>query len=123
MEITGILVKKLSEREGVSKTTGNPWKNAEFLVELPGQYPRHVNFTVKDGQVGRISHFDSLIGKMVTLTFNIDAREYNGRWYNDIEAYGIVEYIDQTTRQANIAAAQSQQTQQADGEKKDDLPF
>ena len=59
MEITGILHQKLGQREGVSQSNGNPWKIAEYLVEIPGQYPRHTVFKVKDGQVGRIARFDS----------------------------------------------------------------
>ena len=133
MEITGILVKQTSINTGVSKQSGNPWKIAEYLLEVPGQYPRHVNFKVSDGQVGRLARFDSLIGKNVTVSFDIDAHEYKDRWFNEISAWGVVEYIDQTTRQANIAAAQ-QQTEQAatdqqttdnikGGDGKDDLPF
>ena len=140
MEITGILVKKVGEREGVSQRNGLPWKTAEFLVEVPGQYPRHTNFSVRDGQVGRISRFESLIGKTVTVSFDIDAHESQGRWFNDITAWGIMEYVDATTRQANIEAAQAAQKpageaagttaapqapqqQQQEVEKKDDLPF
>jgi len=137
MEITGILVKQTSLKEGVSKQSGNPWKIAEYLVEVPGQYPRHAVFRVSDGTVGRIARFDSLVGKMVTVSFDIDAHEYEGRWFNEVGAWGIMEYIDQTTRQANIAAAQAQQpadgakptaqpaaTQPTEEEAKgDDLPF
>ena len=129
MEITGILVKKVGEREGVSQRNGLPWKTGEYLVEIPGQYPRHVNFSVRDGQVGRIARFDSLVGKTVTVSFDIDAHEHEGRWYNEINAWGIVEYVNATTRQANIEAAQSGQQpspteqQNQEGEKNDDLPF
>ena len=136
MEVTGILVKKVGERSGVSKTTGNPWKTGEYLVEIPGQYPKRINFQVNDGNVGRLSRFDSLIGKMVTVSFDIDAHKHEGRWFNEIKAWGVFEYIDQTTREANIAAAQSQEheqggdaavvpqpTENSGEEKGDDLPF
>ena len=136
MEVTGILVKQIAVREGVSQRNGNPWKIGEYLVEIPGQYPRHIAFRVSDGQVGRLARFDSLIGKTVTVSFDIDAHEHEGRWFNEIKAWGVLEYIDQTTREANIAAAQSQEQEQGgdaaavpqptdnDGEKKgDDLPF
>ena len=118
MELTGILIKKVGEREGVSQRNGNPWKIAEYLVEVPGQYPRHTVFSVSDGQVGRIARFDSLIGKNVTVSFDLDAHEYNGRWFNDITAWGIMEYVASTTRQANINAAQQQA-----GEQQADAPF
>ena len=138
MEVTGILVKKTGEREGVSSRNGMPWKIAEYLIEIPGQYPRHINFRVSDGQVGRLARFDSLVGKTVTVSFDIDAHEYEGRWFNELNAWGVIEYVDSATRQANIAAAQqkpagesagttaapqSPQQQQQEGEKKDDLPF
>lgn len=140
MEVTGILVKKTGEREGVSSRNGMPWKIAEYLIEIPGQFPRHINFRVSDGQVGRLARFDSLVGKTVTVSFDIDAHEYEGRWFNELNAWGIIEYVDSTTRQANIAAAQAAQKpageaagttaapqapqqQQQEGEKKDGLPF
>lgn len=93
MEQTGILLKKLDEHSGVSQRTGNAWKNAEFLMEVPGQYPQHINFTVADGQSGRIAHFENHIGKTVTVSFDIDAHEYNGRWYNEVKAWGCKEYV------------------------------
>lgn len=129
MEITGILVKKTSEREGVSSKSGLPWKMAEYLVEVPGQYPRHINFRVSDGQVGRLSRFDSMVGKMVTVSFDIDAHEYEGRWFNELNAWGIMEYLNSTQRQANMAAAAEAAgtetkipEQEAEGND-DDLPF
>ena len=136
MEVTGILVKQIAVREGVSQRNGNPWKIGEYLVEIPGQYPRHIAFRVSDGQVGRLARFDSLIGKMVTVSFDIDAHEYEGRWFNEIGAWGVMEYITDDKRQANIAAAQAQQAgqqpaadaagtvaQETDGGENDDLPF
>ena len=92
---------------------------------------------MSDGQVGRLARFDSLVGKTVTVSFDIDAHEYEGRWFNELNAWGVIEYMDSATRQANIAAAQQQkpagesagtvageqQAQQQEGEKKDDLPF
>ena len=107
MEITGILVKQVAVREGVSQRNGQPWKIAEYLLEIPGQYPRHINFRVSDGQVGRIARFDSLVGKTVTVSFDIDAHEHEGRWFNEIGAWGVMEYINQTQRVANMVAAQN----------------
>lgn len=123
MELTGILVKKLSEREGVSKSTGNAWKTAEFLFEVPGQYPRHIVFNVRDGQTGRIAQFDAMIGKTVIVPFSLDAREYEGRWYNDVAAYGVREYVAAAPtalpNQPSTPAADSGQP----AAQKENLPF
>lgn len=138
MEIVGILMRKLGEREGVSQRNGNPWKIAEYLVEVPGQYPRHIVFKASDGQVGRIARFDSLIGKTVTVSFDLDAHESDGRWFNDIQAWGIMEYVvgrkipttkvapDPAPEAANVAQPEQppmvESGQTANG-KGDDLPF
>lgn len=93
MELTGILMKKIGERTGVSPRNGNAWKMAEFLIEVPGQNPRHTVFQVSDGQQSRITRFESLIGKTVTVSFDLDAHEYQDRWFNDVKAWGIMEYV------------------------------
>lgn len=92
MEITGIIIKKLSEREGVSKRTGSKWKTADFLFEVPGMYPRNIVFTVKDGQTGRVGYFEGMMGRTVVVSFGIDAHEHEGRWYNEVGAYGVRVY-------------------------------
>jgi hypothetical protein len=109
MEQTGILVRKLDERTGVSQRTGNTWRQAEFLLEVPGQYPSHISFTVADGQSGRIAHFEKHIGKTVTVSFDINASEYNGRWYNDLRAWGCKEYVAGNTVQQPQAEASQQE--------------
>ena len=96
MEITGFLVKKLSERNGESQN--GAWRQAEFLVEVPGNRPRRINFAVRDGNVGRIARFESLVGKTVTVSFDIDAREWQGKWFNDLNAWGIMEYASEVAK-------------------------
>jgi hypothetical protein len=130
MEITGILMRKLGEREGVSTRNGNPWKIGEYLVEIPGQYPRHINFRVSDGQVGRLARFESMIGKTVTVSFDIDAHEHEGRWYNEINAWGIMEYVvGRKTPQTTVApepqgtAAAAPTTEQSQEGGGNGLPF
>lgn len=91
MDIKGLLKQKIGEKTGVSSRNGNPWKIAEYLVEIPGNYPKNVLVQVSDGQSQRIARFDSLVGKTVTVSFDIDANLYNGRWYNKLQAWGIME--------------------------------
>ena len=98
MEIIGILVQKLNERSGISQSNGQAWKSAEYLIEMPAMnYPKHMVVSVMDGLDGRLARFDAVLGKTVKLRFDIDAREYQGRWFNDIRAYAATEYVAQAT--------------------------
>lgn len=126
MELTGILLRKLGERAGTSSRNGNEWKMAEFLIEVPGNYPRHTVFQVSDGQQNRISRFESLIGKTVKVSFDLDAHEWQGRWFNDIIAWGVMEYVVQA-KQPPIGEKNEETTeavtQEGGKDAKDDLPF
>ena len=109
MEVRGKLTQKVGERKGVAQN-GTEWRRAEFLVEVPGRFPTKIVFSVRNVQ-NRIERFESLIGKDVEVSFDINAREYQGRWFNDVEAWGILNLED-------IKSA-GQQTQQSG----DKLPF
>ena len=55
---------------------------------MPGQYTRHCVFTVFGED--RIKQLNIQNGEDLTVQFDIDAREYNGRWYNDFKAYNVI---------------------------------
>ena len=57
-------------------------------MEIPGQFPRHMVFNVFGED--RLKQFNIQQGQDYTVSFDIDAREFNGRWYNDIRAYNVV---------------------------------
>jgi len=60
----------------------------EYVIEIPGQYPRKMMFNIFGED--RIKQFNIQAGEEITVQFDIDAREFNGRWYNDIRAYNII---------------------------------
>lgn len=120
MEVTGIILQKLGESTGTGAKTGMPWRIAEFLFEIPGEYKRHINFKVRDGQYGLIERFESLSGKVVKVSFGIEAHESNGRWYNEIRAWGVMEYVsgkmpaaDAVTAGGSIPGAADAESQRA----------
>lgn len=86
MEITGKIIAVLPERGGVSKT-GNQWKAQEYVLETHEQYPRKICFNVFGAD--KISQFNIQAGEEMTVSFDINAREYDGRWYNDIRAWRV----------------------------------
>jgi hypothetical protein len=87
MELTGKIIAVLEPRGGVSSRTGNAWKSQDFVIEVPGQYPRKCVFTVFGED--RLNQFNIQMGEDLTVSFDIDAREFNGRWYNDVRAYNV----------------------------------
>ena len=86
MEITGKIIAVLPERGGISKT-GNEWKMQEYVLETTEQYPKKMCFNVFGAD--KIAQFNIQAGEEVVVSFDINAREYNGRWYNDIRAWRV----------------------------------
>ena len=86
MEITGRIIAVLPERGGVSKT-GNEWKMQEYVLETHEQYPKKLCFNVFGAD--KIAQFNIQAGEELTVSFDINAREYNGRWYDDIRAWRV----------------------------------
>lgn len=87
MELTGKIITEFNERGGVSNRTGNEWKAKSFVLEVPGEYPRKLVFDVFG--TDRLQAFNIQVGETLTVHFDIDAHEYNGRWFNDIRAFRI----------------------------------
>ena len=88
MELTGKIIAVLDGKSGTSSKTGNPWMMQGYVIEVPGQYPRRCVFTVFGED--KIKQLNIQNGEDLTIQFDIDAREYNGRWYNDIRAYNVI---------------------------------
>ena len=87
MELTGKVIAILQANSGVSARTGNPWMSQEYVIEVPGQFPRKMMFRVFGED--RIKQFNIQAGKEITVQFDIDAHEYNGRWFNEIRAFSV----------------------------------
>ena len=87
MDLTGKIIAILPANSGVSARTGNPWMNQEYVLEVPGQYPRRMLFRVFGED--RIKQFNIQAGEEVTVQFDIDAHEYQGRWFNQINAFNV----------------------------------
>jgi hypothetical protein len=97
MEIQGKIISALPERSGTSQRTGNTWKVQEFVVETHDQYPKKMVFEVFGED--RLQRFNIQVGQEVNVAFDIDAHEYNGRWFNSIRAYD----VRQVDNQAPVA--------------------
>ncbi len=97
MEFTGKIIAILPVRGGVSKT-GNEWKVQEYVIEDHGQYPRKMCFEVFGGE--RIEQFNIKMDEELTVSVDIDARQWQDRWFNSIRAWKV--------ERTSAAAAQAQ---------------
>lgn len=86
MEITGIIKKIYPLQEGKSKTTGNPWRSMEFLLETEEKYPQSACFLLMNDNCTR---FDIKEGDKVKVQFDMKAREWENKGYNSLNAWRV----------------------------------
>lgn len=86
MELTGKVIVVYPVKEGVGKTSGNPWKTQEFVIETREQYPKKCCLQVMNDNVER---FALQVGMEVHVKFDITAREWEGRYFNTLTAWEV----------------------------------
>jgi len=86
MEIVGKIIQVLPAQEGVGRN-GNPWKLQGYVLETIENYPRKVHFEVFGED--KIKNNPCDIDQIVTVSYDIESREFNGRWYTSIRAWKI----------------------------------
>ncbi len=87
MEITGKIIQVLEPRKGISARTGNEWVCGQYVLETIGEYPRKMAFDVFGSD--KMQQFNIQLGEVLNVSFDIDAREYQGKWYNSIRAFRV----------------------------------
>ena len=101
MEITGKIIQVLPEQSGVSKTSGKEWKMQSYVLETQEQYPKKVHFELFGDD--RIKANPCKLDDIVTISFDIESREFNGRWYTSIRAWRIVDAaLTQDTKEVDV---------------------
>ncbi len=129
MEITGKIIAVLPERGGVSQRSGSEWKAQSFVIETQENYPRKMCFDVFGAD--KIAQFNIQVGDTMTVSFDIDAHEYQGRWYNSIRAWKVDRNVAPAAAPMPEAAAPfppasaapAAPANFAGGDSADDLPF
>lgn len=85
MELTAKLIQLLPLQKGTGKT-GNEWRKQEIIVETDGQYPKKVCISIWGD---KINEKVLRVGNTLTISFDVESREYNGRWYTDVKAWKV----------------------------------
>ena len=116
-KITGAIIAKGDGKEG--QGANGPWRVQTYILETTGDYPKKIAFDVWGD---KIESFGIRNGDAMTVSFNPESREHNGRWYTNLRAWkcsggsGVQDAKAQPTQQAQAAPVPAQDFDE-------DLPF
>jgi hypothetical protein len=121
MEISGRLVQTLPTQTGTSGK--GEWKKCNFVIETGDKFPKKVCIVAWKDLVDQVQQIPA--GSMVNVSFDVESREYNGKWYTDVKAWKIAAGSGSGTGSApssrNQAPMPANEPPMADAT--DDLPF
>lgn len=100
LEITGRLIQKLPMQSGTS-ARGN-WQKQEFVIETEDQYPRKICANLWGDKIDMLNQFNE--GDRIRMLFEIESREFNGRWYTDVRPWKLEKPMDATMGMPQPAA-------------------
>ena len=108
MEVTGKLVKKLELETGTSKA-GKEWKKQSILIDTGGDFNNEICVSAFGDKLEQMLKLE--VGMKVSVLCNVYSREYNGRYFHNIDGYFF-------TNQSNKSSDKI-----TNGEAEEDLPF
>jgi hypothetical protein len=119
---TGKVLQVLPELKGTSAR--GEWKKQDFVIEEPdGQYPKKICFTLFNDKNDTFSKVK--VGSEVEVSFSIESREYNEKWFSNVNAFR-VDLVQQNSGTAGNNPppfSPSDIPPMGDSGDKDDLPF
>src|SRR5690349_19202016 len=84
MQLSAKLIQLLPLQSGTGKN--GQWRKQDVIVETDGQYPKKVCISIWGDKINE----DQLkVGNRLKIDFDVESREYNGRWYTDVKAWKI----------------------------------
>lgn len=108
-DITGKIIAVLPTKSGTS-ARGTQWSSQTAVIETHEQYPKRVAFDVLGD---KITEFNLQVGEEVTVSFDIDARQYQDRWFNSIKAWNVIRPGQQAPAQGGYNVGNPQAGAQA----------
>ena len=116
MEFTGLLIQQLPVQSGTSQK--GDWKAQDIIIETVETYPKKIAINFYGDKINEIEKLN--INDDVTVTANVESREYNGKWYTKVSAWKVV-----VNKKADPQPEPEPEYQSAfiDEPPTDDLPF
>ena len=110
MEVKGKLVKILELETGTSKA-GKEWEKQSILIDTGGDFNNEVCVSAFGDKLKQMNKLE--IGMEVSVLCNVYSREYNGRYFHNIDGYHF----------ANVQKSEANLNVHFEGTTPDDLPF
>ena len=85
MEIQGRIIAVLPMKSG--RTAKGEWKVQQYVLETDDKYPKRLLFDLFGEN--KISEFDIQKGDFVTVSFDPDAHQKDGRWFGSNRAWDV----------------------------------
>lgn len=83
MQLSGKILHILPIQSGTSKK--GEWQKRDIVIETDGEYPKKVSVSIWN----KLVDIPLSEGKWITADIDINAKEYNGKWYNEVKAWKI----------------------------------
>jgi len=117
MQLEAKLINVLPLQTGTSKN--GEWKKQDIIVETGGNYPKKICISIWGDKIN-----ESVLkeGNMLDISFEVESREYNGRWYTDVKAWK-VEQVGKSAPEAQASASNDDFGFEEENISEDDLPF
>ena len=87
LSINGILLKKLNPESGARKD-GRGWKKQNFILQTENSFNNEICFQLfGEEKMTMLKNIE--IGEKIEVFFNLSSREYNQKYYHNIDAWKI----------------------------------
>ena len=104
-----------------AKTFSSGFTKREMVVTVEdGKYPQEISIEFVQDKVALLDDLET--GQAVTVTFDIRGREYNGRYFNNLQGWKIVAASDQSPSSAEAQSPAPPFPSPSDP-RDDDIPF
>lgn len=84
MQLTAKLIQVMPLQTGTGRN--GQWKKQDIIVETEGQYPKKVCVSIWGD---KIDEKQLQLGTLLKVDFDVESREFNGKWYTDVKAWKV----------------------------------
>lgn len=84
MEISGKIIQHLPTETGQGKN--GQWKKQQFVIETGDTYPKKICIGVWGDKINMEQY---PVNTIVDVSFDVESRDYNNKWYTDVKAWKV----------------------------------